>query len=131
LHGLHAGSYRWSVRAKDSAFNAGAVAQGTFSVGVVDVLGPQGAGRAFDVSAAYPNPFHPATSFTLSVDRTQNVVLGVYDVQGRRVTTLHEGPLTPGLHAFTLDGTHLASGTYFIRAAGAGKAAVRRVTLLR
>ena len=131
LHGLPSGTYRWSVRAKDSAFNSSAVAQGSFSVGAVDVLDPNGRRRAFEVSAAHPNPFHPATSFTLTVDHTQRVVVGVYDVQGRRVALLHEGMLGQGLHAFTLDGTRLVSGTYFIRATGEGKKSVRRVTLLR
>jgi hypothetical protein len=132
LHGLHAGTYRWNVRAKDSAFNGGPMAQGTFSIGTVDLPEQTGALRPFGLSAAYPNPFHPAASFTLSVDKAQPVALGVYDVQGRRVAVLHEGLLAAGVHPFTLDGTHLSSGTYFIRATDrSGRTAVRRVTLLR
>jgi hypothetical protein len=39
----------------------------------------------------------------------------VLDVLGRRVRTLHRGPLPAGTHRMVLDGHGLAAGLYFVR----------------
>ena len=73
----------------------------------------------YALSAAYPNPFNPETQFTLSVARAQHVRVEVYDVAGRRVALLHDGPLPAHeAHAFTFDAGRLPSGLYLYRAVG-------------
>ncbi|MDX1547144.1 MAG: hypothetical protein R3247_09160, partial [Rhodothermales bacterium] len=55
----------------------------------------------------------------LSVARTQHVRVEVYDVAGRRVALLHDGPLPAHeAHAFTFDAGRLPSGLYLYRAVG-------------
>ena len=71
------------------------------------------------LSAAYPNPFNPQTTFTLAVRDAGRVRIAVHDALGRRVALLHDGDLAPGLtHTFTFDGAGLASGTYLLRVSG-------------
>lgn len=71
------------------------------------------------LSAAYPNPFNPQTSFVLSVAAAQQVRVEVVDLLGRRVALLHDGLLEAGPdHRFTFDAAHLPSGRYLIRATG-------------
>jgi hypothetical protein len=84
------------------------------------------------LSAVYPNPFNPSAAFTLSVRQPQYVSLGLYDVLGRRVATLFDGHLDASAsHAFSIDGSGLASGAYLVRANGERFTASRRVTLLK
>jgi hypothetical protein len=46
------------------------------------------------------------------------VTLRLYDVRGRAVAVLHDGPLPAGESRIPLDASALATGTYFVRAAG-------------
>src|SRR5690606_34775634 len=68
---------------------------------------------------AYPNPFNPRASFSLSVAATQHVEIGLYNTLGQRVATIFEGTLEHGsARTFTIDGAGLPSGTYTYRAVG-------------
>lgn len=87
---------------------------------------------AYHMGAAYPNPFNPATQFTLTIDREQHVRIEVYDILGRRVATLVNERLEPGqLNVFTLDGAALSSGIFLIQATGEYFQVARTVTLLK
>jgi hypothetical protein len=55
----------------------------------------------------------------------------VYDVTGRQVEVLFEGPLNAGNHVFTWNAGSFASGIYFFRAVVDGKATTRKATLLK
>ena len=75
--------------------------------------GPESAG--LDLAVA-PNPARGASTVTLSLDAPRTVVAAVYDALGRRVATLHHGPLAAGDHTLRLDAARLPSGVYLIRA---------------
>ncbi|MEP0546724.1 MAG: T9SS type A sorting domain-containing protein [Rhodothermales bacterium] len=70
--------------------------------------------QAFTLGAAFPNPFSRATTIPFEVERPGPVRLSVFDVLGRRVTTLVDGDVAAGSHRATLDGSHLATGVYFV-----------------
>ena len=59
--------------------------------------------------------------------------VAVFDALGRRVATLHEGPLAAGEHTLTLDpkAASLRSGVYVVRATAGAGAVSRRITVLR
>lgn len=63
----------------------------------------------------YPNPFNPATTIRFAVPVGQHVRLVMYDMLGREVATLVDGPRQPGLHTVRFDATDLPSGVYFYR----------------
>lgn len=133
LHDLAPGAYAWTVRALGNAFNGSAAAHGTFVLGSVAVAESGAAPRGFALSAAAPNPVRSrqvVTRFTLQVDREQPMTVAVYEVGGRQMALLHQGPLAAAVHSFAFDGADLPSGTYFIRAAGATRTEVRRLTVL-
>ncbi len=83
------------------------------------------------LSAAHPNPFRGTATVTLSLPSPQRVEVALFDVLGRRVAVLHEGPLAAGSHALTLDGAGLPSGVYVVRAEGGGFTVARRVTMVQ
>jgi len=63
----------------------------------------------------YPNPFNASTSIQYNLTQPGNVKLDVYDITGRLVKTLENTYKPAGLQSVFLDGSGLASGTYFIR----------------
>lgn len=84
----------------------------------------------FEALDAYPNPFNPQTTITISVASRQEVVLQVFDMLGRAVALLHEGELV-GNHRFTFDASSFPSGVYMIRAQGERFIQTQRITLVK
>jgi photosystem II stability/assembly factor-like uncharacterized protein len=78
---------------------------------------------AFALEPNQPNPFGQQTSIRYALPEAARVRLEVFDLAGRRVTTLVDGERPAGLHAVVFrpaDQRGLASGVYFVRmAAGA------------
>ncbi len=83
------------------------------------------------LTAPGPNPFTTSTSFALTVPTAGPVHVEVYDLLGRRVATLHDGPLSAAEHHFTFTARTLPAGLYVVRASGQGFSKTRRVTLAR
>lgn len=84
---------------------------------------------------AYPNPFNPATSITFDLPQATTVRLEVFDIRGRRVNTLLDGPVEAGQHSVTWrgrdrSGTGVAAGTYLLRLLADGKVSSTRVMLV-
>ena len=85
------------------------------SGGVVDLTPAQ-----ICLLPAYPNPFNPSTRITFGLPGAGDVTLVVYDVLGRKITTLVEGSRTAGYYTLNWDGTDeaggsVSSGIYFVR----------------
>jgi flagellar hook assembly protein FlgD len=86
---------------------------------------------AFGLSAAYPNPFNPSTSFSLHVPMEGNVNVQVYDLSGRAVTTLLSGVQAQGDYNLTWNASEQASGMYLVKAETADAVSVQKVLLLK
>jgi hypothetical protein len=63
----------------------------------------------------YPNPLEPATVFRYRLSQPGDVRLVLYDLSGRQIATLVDGPNGPGTHDVPFDASHLAAGDYFYR----------------
>jgi predicted outer membrane repeat protein len=68
---------------------------------------------AFRLFPSYPNPFNPSTTLSFELPVAGRVNLSVYDMLGRQVTTLIDGPMDAGKHQVVFDGSGFASGVYF------------------
>ena len=66
--------------------------------------------------APYPNPSASAVTVPVALAEAGAVRVGVFDVLGRRVAVLWDGPLAAGAHALRLDGAALPAGLYVVRA---------------
>jgi photosystem II stability/assembly factor-like uncharacterized protein len=64
----------------------------------------------------YPNPSGGAFTISLTLVEAADVEVAVYDVLGRRVRTLHTGPLASGVRVFSFNAADLPAGAYFTRA---------------
>ena len=69
----------------------------------------------FQLYQNYPNPFNPTTSISFYLSTREYTLLEVYDVLGRRISTLKSGILEPGIHNLTFDGSQYGSGVYIYR----------------
>jgi hypothetical protein len=67
----------------------------------------------FALSQNYPNPFNPTTTINFSVPVKGNVVLKVYDMLGKEVSTLVSGEMGQGTYTASFDAQKLSSGIYF------------------
>ena len=108
-------------------------ARGAGSVRLAQAESAKGAGSADarEALAVYPNPTTASATVALTLERVADVTVAVYDVLGRRVAMLAEGPFEIGTHRFTLDGSDLPAGIYLVRAESGERRLTERITLLR
>ena len=84
----------------------------------------------------YPNPFNPHTSIPFTLAAADAVRLQVYDLRGRLVRTLWDGPLAAGAHRLDWDGRNtagqpVASGVYLYRLEVGGQVHSRKLLKLQ
>ncbi|HEX7070250.1 MAG TPA: CHRD domain-containing protein, partial [Rhodothermales bacterium] len=75
----------------------------------------EGVPGAFALDQNYPNPFNPSTTIRFDLRESGHATLEVFDVLGRRVALLHDGPLAAGSYSVQFDGSRFASGVYAYR----------------
>lgn len=81
---------------------------------LTDIKTPVSIPTGFTLNA-YPNPFNPSTRVKFTLPERANVTLKVYDILGKEIATLVDGPLTAGGHEILFDAGALASGIYICR----------------
>src|SRR5262245_32093027 len=92
-------------------------------------------------ASASPNPGHGVTHLTLFLAGIPGSAVhadaALFDLQGRRLVTVHRGPLRAGVNRITWngradDGAHLRAGLYLLRAVTAdGRQSVTRIVRTR
>ena len=80
---------------------------------------------------AYPNPFNPSTTISVSIPEATDISVDVFDLLGRPVANLLRGPVRAGTRLLTFEGDALPSGTYIIRAQAGQHTVSQHVTLLK
>jgi len=70
---------------------------------------------SYSLSQNYPNPFNPVTRIRFELPTGGNVTLDVYDVTGRKISTLLSSELKAGTYETDFDGFGISSGVYFYR----------------
>jgi len=84
----------------------------------------------------YPNPFNPTTAIEFSLPRPGHVTLEVFDIVGRKVTTLVDEYVTAGVrrvlwNGCDAQGAGVASGIYFYRIQTGDFRETRKMILLK
>lgn len=104
-------------------------------VALPSVSVPGGGSGSGVTLAASPNPFRDAAHVTYALARPGHVDLRVYDLHGRSVRTLVNGPGSAGSHTATWDGhdasgVRVPSGLYFLKLAADEHTLVRRIVTI-
>ena len=84
---------------------------------------------------SYPNPFRPVTTIEYSLSSPGEVRLRIYDVSGRLVRTLVDGPQGAGEYRLLWDGRDSRgvrgpAGVYFVRLETRGQVTTRTIVLV-
>ncbi|RKX30935.1 MAG: hypothetical protein DRP71_14245 [Verrucomicrobia bacterium] len=90
----------------------------------------------YSLSANYPNPFNPLTKIDFDLPESQKVQLAIFGVDGRRIVTLRNEPMSAGHHSVTWTGRDdrgelVASGIYFYRIQAGEFRDTRKMVLLK
>jgi hypothetical protein len=102
--------------------------------------GETGIPGEFMVRQNFPNPFNPQTDIGVEIAEFArggsasgggSVKLAVYDLLGREVAVLLDGPLEPGRYSVRFDGSNLSSGTYLYRLTAGDVVQVRKMILMK
>jgi hypothetical protein len=79
----------------------------------------------------FPNPFNATTTFSYSINSPGTYKLAIYSINGQKVATLVDGPMSAGAHSVTFNGSRYASGVYFYRFESAGMKRTGKMLLLK
>ncbi len=85
----------------------------------------------FELLPNYPNPFNPSTQIRFALPEAADVSLVVYDMMGREVTQLIDGPVEAGYHEVSWEATNLPSGVYMYQLASGGYVETQRMILTK
>jgi photosystem II stability/assembly factor-like uncharacterized protein len=92
----------------------------------------------FELYQNYPNPFNPTTIISYTIPASLNpskggtsVVLKIYDVLGREITTLVNEQKSSGTYEVKFNGTGLSSGIYFYRLTAGDYIQTKKMVVLK
>jgi hypothetical protein len=85
----------------------------TYGQLLVSVEGENNSISSFKLEQNFPNPFNTSTQIKYSVVENGLLILKVFDVLGREVTTLVNDEKPPGEYEVEFNGANLTSGIYF------------------
>ncbi|NPV12605.1 MAG: T9SS type A sorting domain-containing protein [Ignavibacteria bacterium] len=87
----------------------------------------------FKLYQNYPNPFNPTTKIRYSVKETKPVMIKLYDIVGREVTTLVNEVKDAGEYEVELNAGKfgLSSGVYFYQMKAGDFTSIKKMVVLK
>jgi len=85
----------------------------------------------FSLSAAYPNPFNPSTSFDITVPDSGYLTIKAYNVSGQMVDVIANGFYDENTYNFIWNASSMPSGMYVIHAELNGMNISHNVSLIK
>jgi hypothetical protein len=98
--------------------NVGSYGESPITMGSIHVLDELAVPAEFGLEQNYPNPFNPSTTIDVSVASDSYIMLNVYDINGRLISTLADDNFDTGYHSFVWNGldqsgNKVSAGIYF------------------
>ena len=87
--------------------------------------------QAFILEQNYPNPFNPKTKIRFKLPEKTYVQLEIFDILGRRVSTLIKKEMNAGTYETEFDGHRFASGIYIYRIQAGSFISSKKMILLK
>ena len=109
---------------------------GVFSSGTIEVMDMLAVPEEYMLSQNYPNPFNPSTMISFSVPSEGHVLVNIYDITGRLISTLVDSNLSSGYHEVSWDGTDMfnssvSAGLYIYSLQAEGVSLTRKMVLMK
>lgn len=87
--------------------------------------------ESYDLAQNYPNPFNPSTKIKFDIQKSADIKLSIYDLQGKLVKILVEGNLKAGSYETDWNAIGFPSGIYFYRLETEGNVFSKRMMLVK
>jgi hypothetical protein len=85
----------------------------------------------YDLAQNYPNPFNPSTLITYSIPKSSMVILKIYNVLGKQITTLVNEYQEAGIYKVNFDAGGLSNGVYFYKIQAGNFVEIKKMLLLK
>lgn len=91
----------------------------------------------YELSQNYPNPFNPTTKIDVSIPKTEQVTLKIYDITGREIKTLINnqtllaGKYTVDWNSLDGKGLQVSTGVYFYRIIAGDFVTTKKMMLIK
>lgn len=121
--------YGWYTFGRDGLFLDDFLVKSMTSTGVEESL--EGIPSSFALHQNYPNPFNPTTNISYDLPRRSKVLLTVYDITGKEVTTLVDETKSAGAQHVTFEGASLPGGLYLYRVKAGAFQATRKMIMMK
>ncbi|MCX6163670.1 MAG: T9SS type A sorting domain-containing protein [Ignavibacteriae bacterium] len=79
----------------------------------------------------YPNPFNPVTNIKYQITNNKLVILKIYNILGKEITTLVNEKQSPGVYEVAFDGSQIPSGVYFYKLETGDFSEVKKMVLIK
>jgi len=79
----------------------------------------------------YPNPFNPVTTIKYNILKNTHVKINIFDLAGKKVTTLINENQNSGIHSVQFDGNNFASGIYYYQLLTPEYSEVKKMALIK
>jgi len=121
----YGGAYSYYLTAHDCLGN-----EQDFSDTTADAT-TQAFAKSYSLEQPYPNPAIGTVNFAFTTPRKDDLTIEIYDIKGRCVASLHDGPISGGVHTVSSDLSSLASGVYICEMKGSDFEEVRKFVIAR
>ena len=85
----------------------------------------------YNITSIYPNPFNPITTINYVLLENTDVMLDVYDINGKQITSLVNAFQIAGYHNIRWNASSLPSGVYLINMESSNFKKVQKVVLIK
>ena len=90
----------------------------------------------YNLTQNYPNPFNPSTTISFSMPNDSHVIISVFDVNGRLVSTLLDQKIEAGYHSINWDGldtygSNVSAGLYIYTLQAGGVSLSNKMVLMK
>jgi hypothetical protein len=85
----------------------------------------------FALNANYPNPFNSSTTISYVIPSESKVTLEIYDILGKRITSLVNQQQQPGTYQVNWNAADMPSGAYFARLKAGEKLQTTKMILMK
>jgi len=88
--------------------------------------------ESFSLERAFPNPFNPTTTISFGLSENINVILEVYDINGRIIRNIIDNNnMDAGYHSVVWNADSQASGMYFVKMIAGEYVKTQKIMLLK
>ena len=104
---------------------------GTISASASSITQINEIAAGFKISQNYPNPFNPSTKINFAIPKSSQVVLKIYDNNGKEVSTLVNARLNAATYETEWNASDVNSGVYYYRIQADNFTETRKMLLIK